>query len=65
MENPEEVENVPMPGGIVVTKHQATLIEEAVHIVLLMMGGNLFWYYWREWSGRWEVSSLPIGLALL
>jgi hypothetical protein len=45
MEKPEEVENVPMPGGIVATKHQATLIEEAVRLVLLWWAVLLFWSY--------------------
>jgi len=40
MEKPEEIENVPIPGGIVVTKHQATLTEEAVRLVLLWWGGT-------------------------
>jgi hypothetical protein len=48
MEKPEEVENVPMPDGIVATKHQATLIEEAVRMVLLWWAVLLFWSYWRE-----------------
>jgi hypothetical protein len=34
-----EVENVLMPGGIVMTKHQATLIKEVVCLVLLMVRG--------------------------
>jgi hypothetical protein len=38
MERAEDVENVPMPGGIVITNRQATRIEEAACLVLLMMG---------------------------
>ena len=35
-----EVENVPMLGGIMVTKHQVTLIEEVVRLALLRWGGT-------------------------
>jgi hypothetical protein len=38
MERAEDVENVPMPGGIVITNRQVTRIEEAACLVLLMMG---------------------------
>jgi hypothetical protein len=38
MERAEDVENMPMPGGIVITNRQVTRIEEAACLVLLMMG---------------------------
>jgi hypothetical protein len=48
-----EVENVPMPGGIVMTKHQATLIKEVVCLVLLMVGGIFI----LEGVGDWKLGS--------
>jgi hypothetical protein len=55
MEKPEEVENVPMPGGIVVTKHQATLIKEVVRLVLLWRGGTTILVVLEGvGGGRWE-----------
>ena len=39
-----------MPSRIVVTKHQATLIEEAVRLVLLMVGR--YYYSGRTWRER-------------
>lgn len=64
MEKPEEVENVPMPGGIVVTKHQATLIEEAVRLVLLWWGGTTILII-LERAGDGRLGSYRLAWALL
>lgn len=64
MEKPEEVENVPMPGGIVVTKHQATLVEEAVRLVLLWWGGTTILVV-LEGAGDGRLSSYRLAWALL
>lgn len=60
MKKPEDVENVPMPGRIVAAKHQATLINEAVCLVLRIVKGLVRRAGWRS-----NNSSGPRGIRVM